>query len=197
MKLCVFQGTFNPIHNAHLRAAEYIENRIKPDKFLFIPACIPPHKEYDENLSLHRLNMVKLALSDYPQFEVSDIEYKRAGKSYTYDTITELYKIYDISGKIYFVIGTDAFCKIESWYKTDELKKLVKFLVFIRENDFAPKKYEYLREKGYDFEIQNLPFEDISSTTVREGLKNHKSMIESDIPKKVTEYIKENELYKN
>lgn len=141
--------------------------------------------------------MVKLAVSDMPEFEVSDIEYKRTGKSYTYDTIVELYKIYDITDKIYFIIGTDAFSNIESWYKTDELKKLVKFIVFIREKDFNPKKYEYLRGLGYDFDIQILPFEDISSTTIREGLKIRDNMVELDIPKKVTEYIKENGLYKN
>jgi len=141
--------------------------------------------------------MVKLAVSDMPEFEVSDIEYKRTGKSYTRDTIVELYKIYDITDKIYFIIGTDAFSNIESWYKTDELKQLVKFIVFIREKDFNPKKYEYLRATGYDFDIQILPFEDISSTTIREGLKMQDNMVESNIPKKVTEYIKENGLYKN
>jgi len=197
MKLCVFQGTFNPIHNAHLRVAKYIKNLIMPDKFLFIPAYIPPHKDCSNIPAIHRLNMVKLAVSDMPEFEVSDIEYKRTGKSYTRDTIVELYKIYDITDKIYFIIGTDAFSNIESWYKTDELKQLVKFIVFIREKDFNPKKYEYLRATGYDFDIQILPFEDISSTTIREGLKMQDNMVESNIPKKVTEYIKENGLYKN
>jgi nicotinate-nucleotide adenylyltransferase len=94
MKLCVFQGTFNPIHNAHLRVAKYVLNKYDFDKLLFIPAYKPPHKKYDDNMSVHRLNMVKLAVEDEhnSKIEVSDIEYKREGKSYTYLTICELYK---------------------------------------------------------------------------------------------------------
>jgi len=197
MKLCVFQGTFNPIHNAHLRVAEYIFNELNPDKFLFIPASVPPHKECDSKLALHRLEMVKLATSVYPQFEVSDIEYKRTGKSYTYLTILELYKIYKNLEKVYFIIGTDAFRKIESWYYADELKKLVKFIVFPREDNFNPCDLDYLKDKGYDFEIKNLPFKDISSTNIRENLKNKNGNVKSDIPEKVMEYIKKNGLYIN
>ena len=103
MKLCVFQGTFNPIHKAHLRVAEFIADKIKPDKFLFIPAYIPPHKNSDVKFAKHRLNMVRLAVEDDNRFEVSDIEFHREGKSYTYDTILELYKIYDITDKIYIL----------------------------------------------------------------------------------------------
>lgn len=68
MKLCVFQGTFNPIHKAHLKMAEYVINNYGFDKILFIPACKPPHKEYDDNLCIHRLNMVKLATQYNPAF---------------------------------------------------------------------------------------------------------------------------------
>ena len=197
MKLCVFQGTFNPIHKAHLRVAGYIADKIKPDKFLFIPAYIPPHKASDVNFAKHRLNMVRLAVQGDSRFEVSDIEFHRDGKSYTYETILELYKMYDITGKICFVIGTDAFKHIESWYKTDELKKLVKFVVFIRENDFEPEKYEYLKAKGYDFEFQVLPYEDISSTNIRLEMHNHDEHVKIELPEKVMEYIEEHELYKS
>lgn len=197
MELCVFQGTFNPIHNAHLRVAKYIFDKIKPDKFLFIPACVPPHKDCDSNLSLHRLEMVRLAVQDFSEFEVSDIEYKREGKSFTYLTILELYKLYPNLEKIYFVIGTDAFRKIDSWYKAEELKKLVKFIVFERENNFAPSDLNYLKDKGFDFEIQKLPFEDISSTGIRENLKNKNEKIKFEIPQKVMEYIEKNGLYIN
>lgn len=66
--------------------------------------------------------MVELATTSNPKFEVSDIEYKREGKSYTCLTIEELYKQYNLNSKIKFIIGTDAFAKIESWYETDKLK---------------------------------------------------------------------------
>lgn len=196
MKLCVFQGTFNPIHNAHIRVGEYVCRKYNFDKFIFIPAYIPPHKKCEKQLAEHRYQMTKLAIQDNKNFEISDIEYKRQGKSYTYLTILELYKQYNIEGKINFIIGTDAFEKIETWYESDKLKNLVKFIIFIREENFQKEKYDFLKEKGYDFEFQSLSFKDISSTELRNKIKNNDDISEF-VPKKVEEYIKKNELYKN
>lgn len=193
MKLCVFQGTFNPIHNAHLRVGEYVLEHLGFEKLVFIPACIPPHKDCIPDYSRHRLKMVELATEVNSKFEVSDIEFRREGKSYTYLTIKELYEKY---GTVSFIIGTDAFKKIESWYETDKLKKMVKFIVFIREDNFNISDYDYLKDKGYDFEFQKLPYKDISSTELREKIKNSKN-INDLIPEKVEEYIKENGLYKD
>ena len=196
MKLCVFQGTFNPIHNAHIRVAEFVINHYKFDKFLFIPAAIPPHKDCDIKLSKHRLEMVKLAAEDIQGCEVSDIEFQRSGKSYTYITILELYEKYKPTDKINFLIGTDAFKKIESWYEFEKLKSLVKFIVFVREDKFNISDYDYLKEKGLDFEFQPLSYQDISSTYLRQLVKMGKS-IGKYVPKKVEEYIKEYGLYKD
>ena len=196
MKLCVFQGTFNPIHNAHLRMAQYALEHFDFDKILFIPAYRPPHKDYDDTLSPHRLKMTQLAISENSNFEVSDIEYRSEEKSYTYNTIKQLCEIYPIDGKISFIIGTDAFEKIESWYKTDELKKLVDFIVFMRENDFNEDRFFHLSEKDYSFKFAKMDFIDISSTELKEKIKNNHP-IGDLVAKKVEYYIKENELYKN
>ena len=150
MKLCVFQGTFNPIHRAHLQVAEYVYKNFDFDKILFIPAYKPPHKDYTPGMAIHRFNMVKFAVENRYNFDVSDIEYKSEEKSYTYLTIKELYKKYPVDGKINFIIGTDAFEKIETWYETDKLKKLVDFIVFRRTNNFSQQNYNYLKEKGYN-----------------------------------------------
>ena len=190
MKLCVFQGTVNPIHKAHLTMADFVLKNYDFDKIFFIPAFKPPHKDYDENLTPHRLQMVKLATQFNPKFEVLDIEYKNDRKSYTYLTILELYKMFQIDGKINFIIGTDAFEKIESWYEINNLKKLVKFLVFPRENLLDTTKFDALKLKGYDFEFMQMRFEDISSTQVRNG------EIKNFVTKEVEEYIDKNGLYK-
>ena len=190
MKLCVFQGTFNPVHNAHIRVVKYVLEKYNFDKLLVIPAYKPPHKDYNSDLSLHRLNMARIAFENIENAEVSDIEYRKEGISYTYLTICELYEKYNAEDKIYFIIGTDAFDKIESWYQADKLKKLVKFIVFERENNFNPLRYNYLRDKGYDFIIENLEYSDISSTDIRKHLKNN------CVPNKVKEYIVKNGLYK-
>lgn len=196
MNICVFQGTFNPIHNAHLRVADFLVEKYNFDKFIFIPAYNPPHKSVDLEFSKHRYNMVNLAIQNNPRFSVSDIEYKRGGKSYTYLTICELRKLYNINGRINFIIGTDAFEKIQLWYEFERLKDLVKFIVFVREDNFVKNRYDYLKEVGVDFEFQSLSYEDISSTKLREMIEKNQD-ISTYVPKQVEEYIKENGLYQS
>lgn len=195
MRLCVFQGTFNPIHNAHLRVANYVRENFDYDKILFIPAYKPPHKDYDENLSNHRLEMVKLAVENLDGLEVSDIEYKREGLSYTYLTIQELYKLYDIDSKIGFIIGTDAFEHISEWYETDKLKTLVDFILFKRSDTINENTLALLSKRGYKFNMTDIDFLDISSTDIRNRIMVHKSA-ENLLPKRVLEYIDKNELYR-
>ena len=185
-----WQLSFGPNTNP----LSYIFNPNIFDKILFIPAYIPPHKDVESELAQHRLNMVKLAIENNKHFEVSDIEYRRNGNSYTYLTILELRKIYG-EDKINFLIGTDAFEKIERWYETDKLKELLRFIVFPRCDKFEKNDFEYLRLKGYDFEFASMDYIDVSSTEVRDNLNNGKGINNLEIPK-VTEYIKEHGLYK-
>lgn len=195
MRLCVFQGTFNPIHKVHLEVAKFAKEYYNFERILFIPAYIPPHKSVDKNLALHRFNMVKLAISEYNGFDISDIEYKREGNSYTYNTILELRKAYNITDeKINFLIGTDAFIKIRTWYKTDKLKELVHFIVFKRTNEFNKDDFNELRGFGYDFEFAPMNYIDVSSTRLRENLGHGISINDMELPK-IREYIKEHGLY--
>lgn len=195
MRLCVFQGTFNPIHKVHLEVAKFAKEYYNFERILFIPAYIPPHKSVDKNLALHRFNMFKLAISEYNDFDISDIEYKREGNSYTYNTILELRKAYNITDeKINFLIGTDAFIKIRTWYKTDKLKELVHFIVFKRTNEFNKDDFNELRGFGYDFEFAPMNYIDVSSTRLRENLGNGISINDMELPK-IREYIKEHGLY--
>ncbi len=194
MKLCVFQGTFNPIHKVHLKVAEFALNYYHFDKILFIPAYLPPHKEVDKNLAQHRFNMVKLAIQENDKFDISDIEYKRNGRSYTYLTILELKKLYKITNKINFLIGTDAFEKIDTWYETDKLKEHLHFIVFPRCKNFNESDFDKFKVMGYDFEFAPMDYIDVSSTEVRDNINHQKSVEELEIPK-VVEYIKENGLY--
>jgi nicotinate-nucleotide adenylyltransferase len=169
MKLCIFAGTFNPIHKAHLKMAQLALENYGFDKILFIPAYKPPHKDTD--LSEHRYKMVEIAIANNPKFEISDIEYKREGKSYTYLTVLELYKKFKIDGKISFIIGKDAYDSFDTWYEAEKLKKLIDFVVFDR-----------------------IP-EDISSSEIRQRVKLGKS-IKDFVAKDVGDYIERYNLYK-
>lgn len=196
MKLCVFQGTFNPIHNAHLAMANYVRNVYNYDTILFIPAYKPPHKEFDDAMSNHRFQMVKLAVSGESSFNISNIEFQNERFSYTYFTIVELYKRYKVDDKIGFIIGEDAFREITEWYESDKLKDLVQFIVFPRGKEVDKDRLSLLHYKGYKYTLAQMPPIDLSSTALREKLEKGLPVVAS-IPSVVLEYIKENGLYKN
>lgn len=195
MKLCVFQGTFNPIHNAHLTMANYVKNTLDYDTILFIPAYKPPHKEFDDEMANHRFQMVKIAVSGEGFFGISNIEFQNEKFSYTYITIQELYKRYRIDGKIGFIIGFDAFREITEWYEADKLKDLVHFIVFQREGEIDRDRLALLHYKGYKFTLMKMPPVDLSSTELREKLESGQS-VGAAIPLTVLEYIRKNGLYK-
>ena len=184
MAICIFPGTFNPIHSAHLKMAEFALEKFGFEKIIFIPAYIPPHKDINKNLAKHRYNMVKLAISQNKKFDISDIEYLSEGKSYSLITVQKIIEQYNIKGKLNFIIGTDAFKDIKTWFHTEELSKLVHFILFPREGNTINKE-EFL---NYDYEIVDMPKINISSTELR---KMHG--IGAD--KEVEEYIKQNGLY--
>ena len=174
--------------------AEYVLSNYDFDKIVFIPAANPPHKSSIKELDLHRLNLVKLATAYNENFTVSDIEYKLGGKSYSYRTALELYKIYKPEGKISFIIGSDAFEKIETWFMSEKFKKLVDFIVFVRENNFNPDKFDNLKSKGYSYKLANLDFFDISSTQIRKMVANRED-VTNFIGKEEKEYIEKYGLY--
>ncbi|MGN0004571.1 MAG: nicotinate (nicotinamide) nucleotide adenylyltransferase [Candidatus Gastranaerophilaceae bacterium] len=196
MTICLFQGTFNPPHNGHLQVAKFVLQTCNFDKIIFIPAAKPPHKTLNESEALHRLNMTKLLVEDYPCFYVSDIEFQRTTPSYTYITIQELYKKENLTEKPYFIIGDDAFLKIESWYHSSELKNLINFIVLPRDDDYDEKKYKELEKKGYNYKRLNMPEIDISSTQIRE-LCQEGLPLNNLTSKEVEKYIYEHNLYRN
>mgnify|MGYP005770827831 CR=1 FL=1 len=198
MSICLYQGSFNPIHNAHLAVAKYVYNNFNFDKITFIPAFIPPHKDLNNFGTInafHRLNMVELAIKDIPYFEVSAIEYTRNKPSYTYDTIIQIYEIVKPKEKINFIIGTDAFENIETWHRSEDLKKLIDFILFIREENFNETKILNLKAKGYNYKLMKMPFIDISSSLIREKIKHNENICDI-VPLSVANYIKENAVYK-
>ena len=201
MKICLLCGTFNPIHNGHLAIANFVQKKFNFEKVLFIPSYISPFKQnLDKTIALMRLEMVKLAVKDINEFDFSDIEYNFDQVSYTYNTICAIYKKYkyQIEGKINFIIGYDAFLNIDKWYKTEELKKLVEFLVCKRNignNENIKEKFQALKENGYDFKLLDFTPINISSSQIRNNIKINKK-IDSMVPKDVREYIYEKKLYR-
>ena len=133
MRIGILGGTFNPIHNGHLKIAEEVLKRLGLDKILFMPAYIPPHKDKEGIIDArHRIEMVRLAIADNPGFELSFIEIERGGVSYTIDTLRELGHIYGKKAELFFIIGIDAFLEIEAWKDAEALLASCNFIVIMR-----------------------------------------------------------------
>ncbi|MGL4911394.1 MAG: nicotinate-nucleotide adenylyltransferase [Romboutsia sp.] len=198
MKVGIMGGTFDPVHYAHLATAEFIRDKYKLDKILFIPSGNPPHKKSNITSKYHRYNMVNFATMNNEDFLVSDLEIKREEKTYTIDTLKYLKETYK-KIQIYFITGADAICDIETWKDVDENFKLATFIAATRPGISllrAQEKIENLRNK-YNANIINVyvPSLDISSTYIRDQLKANKS-VRYLVPEDVEKYIHDNQLYK-
>jgi len=132
-RIGILGGTFNPVHLGHLALANSAIEAFNLSKVLFIPCSKPPHKTSKVLASArHRLAMLKLAIKGDPRFEISDVEIKRGGPSYTIDTITQLKRTSSDGVEYYFIIGADSLLELHTWKKVHKLLKLCKFVTFGR-----------------------------------------------------------------
>ena len=197
-KYGIFGGSFNPIHYGHLMICEYIKEEMGLDKVIFIPTGNPPHKDLELSAE-DRYEMVRLAISPNPDFEISDIETTRVKKSYTVDTIRELKKIYK-EEKLYFLIGLDSLFQLKTWMKIGDLSQEIEFVVALRpgylDREEINKEIDFLRENyGTKINLIKTPLYEISSTDLRDRIREGKSL-RYLIPKKVLDYIEESGFYK-
>ncbi len=202
-KTAIYGGSFNPIHLGHLRLLSTCMQKLQIDKALLIPANLPPHKEtHDLAENHHRLAMCRLAVSDIPGITVSDIEMTREGKSYTVYTMRKLRERYP-QEKFYFIMGTDMFLSFDRWYEWKEILTYCDLCVSVRaENEFEAllaKKEALCRENPTlrtDFAhlVQSQSIE-ISSTAIRNMIKEGDPLAEKYLPQAVSAYMKENQLY--
>ena len=197
-KYGIFGGSFNPIHYGHLMICEYIKEEMGLDKVIFIPTGNPPHKEIGVSAE-DRYEMVRLAISPNPDFEISDIETTRVNLSYTVDTIRELKKIYK-EEKLYFLIGLDSLFQLKTWKKIGDLSQEIEFVVALRpgyiDKEEINNEIDFLRENfGTKINLIKTPLYEISSTDLRDRIHEGKSL-RYLIPKKVLDYIEESGFYK-
>ncbi len=200
IRLGLMGGTFDPIHYGHLVTAE--EARVCYDltEVIFIPSGHPPHKT---NLQVsdaqHRLTMCLLATVTNQHFWVSDIEVKRPGFSYTYDTVRAIKQAYDNQAEVFFITGADAVKEILDWKDFDKLIEECTFIAATRpgyildldkQNTSLPP---HTLEKILPLEVTALA---ISSTDVRQKVMKN-CPIKYLLPETVENYIYKYNLYKN
>ncbi|HLR21735.1 MAG TPA: nicotinate-nucleotide adenylyltransferase [Tissierellaceae bacterium] len=199
MKIGIMGGTFDPIHNGHLILSEYIREKCKLDKVIFIPTGKPPHKNLnnisDNNI---RKKMVELAIESNPNFAISTIEMDSVETSYTIDTIKELKNIYD-RDELYIIIGGDSLLNLETWKDYKELISIANIIVADRYTPNMEEMVEKIKEfnNKYNGNIVriNTPIIHISSTIIRKRVKEDLS-IKYLLPDILEKYIIKNHLYK-
>ncbi len=196
--LGIMGGTFNPVHYGHLIAAECARMEFGLDRVIFIPARIPPHKDVtgvlDENL---RYTMVEIAVRNNPAFEVSDLELKRAGVSYTVDTI-EYYREAYPGSSIFFIMGLDSLFILDTWKDIERLAKMCRFIVVTRPG-YNINDEDKLRDRlppafWRQAEFIPIPGLDISSSDIRKRVSRGKP-IRYMLPEDVERFVLENHLY--
>ena len=199
LRVGIYGGTFAPIHNGHVQSARAFMEQMKLDYLFVIPSYLPPHKQIDESDDpMYRLRMCELAFEGVDGVVISDVEIRRGGKSYTYDTLKELQRD---DTRLFLLCGTDMVLTFDSWYRFEDIFKMCYPVYVRRENDpvisdrIVKKITEYNEKYGVMFRrILTEPYV-ISSSEVRAAVKEGKD-ISGMVPAAVERFIREQGLYR-
>jgi len=216
----LFGGTFNPIHLGHVQVVQEVKKGFGLGKIFIIPSALPPHKERDGLVGAgDRIEMIRLAFSNHPDFAVSDVELKRSGPSYTIDTVRHFKSILAEDTELYLIMGLDAFLEIDTWKSYKDLFLMIPFIVMSRSTvgedgtvfgwkpvedylksrisegyNISTSQSSYIHEEKRPVFVFDVTPVDISSTKIRKLVKR-KSTIKSLVPELVEDFIKTKGLY--
>ena len=197
-RIGIYGGTFNPPHIGHMQAAKQAAALLCLDKLLLIPDRIAPHKILPEGSASaqQRLQMLKIAASGIPKAEVSDLELKREGPSYTYLTILELKEQYP-QAELFFIMGSDMFLSFHTWRNPQIIMRNASLAVLCRgdknEKQGIEEQKAALEAQGAKVVLIPNEITAISSTDLRRMLVF--DCADPYLPEGVEEYIRKNALY--
>jgi nicotinate-nucleotide adenylyltransferase len=213
LRLGILGGTFDPIHIGHLRTAEEIGPELELEKVCLIPSASPPHKTKEPVTPFdHRLTMTRLAIVGSSLLDALDLEGRRAGPSYSIETLKELHTIFKPDPDLFFILGIDAFLEINTWKEYERLFDYAHFVIisrpgygkemiepFLMKSGLEIKKNlgadSFLMKSGKTLTLKETTLMDISSTRIREMVQQGRS-IRFLVPVAVGDYITEKGLYK-
>ncbi len=198
-RLGILGGSFDPIHLGHKTLAEASLKEAKLDEVIIMPAKVQPFKQHKKvTEDFHRLAMAELTFEGNNKIHVSDYEIHNSVISYTYDTLAYFRKKHP-DYDIYFIVGTDSFLSLETWYEGIDLLENFSFIVSVRpgyrESELEEKILKYRQLYGANVIKIEAQMPSISSTEIREKLTRG-DKVNDLIPECVERYIKENGLYK-
>jgi nicotinate-nucleotide adenylyltransferase len=194
-KLGVMGGTFDPIHLGHVVMAEAGADCAELDRVLVLPARVPPHRADAMAPAADRLAMCRLAAAGHPRLEVSDLELRRHGPSYTVDTLRALAA--DRPGEeLHLMLGWDAAREISSWRSPEEVMGLARLVVVTRPGYPVPSEAD-LQAAGIDPEravLCDARTPPVESTEVRR-LAERGLDLAGLVDPAVERYLREHHLY--
>ena len=197
-RIGIYGGTFNPPHIGHIQAAQQALSALNLRKVILIPDRIAPHKELPENSPTpqQRMDMLHIAVQNRPGLEVSDIELKRDGVSYTWETVAQL-REENPEAELVLLMGTDMFLSFHTWKYPERILENAALGVFCRgeknERKAILEKKAEMERQGARIELVNNDVVAISSTQMRRLLAFRCAA--SFLPEGVLDYIRENRLY--
>lgn len=203
MRTGIYGGTFNPIHTAHVHLLREFSSRLALDRVILIPTGTPPHKVPTQLAAdADRLAMCKIVAAEMKSCPVlvSDIEMRRAGKSFTADTLTQLRALYP-EDEFFLLMGEDMFMTVERWFHPEVIFRQATICGAPRDYGSFPKMIahgEDIRKNFSDFSfiLLNIPYIPVSSTHIRKRLLDNMPL-QDLVTASVENYIRERGLYQN
>lgn len=201
-RLGILGGTFDPPHHAHLILAQHAFEELGLTKVLFVPAGIPPHKDFTRTPVEHRVAMLKMAINGDPHFELSRVDIDRPGPHYTIDTV-RIIQAQNPDAELFFIMGGDVFRDLPNWDRPQEMFATCKLAVAVMRRpgkdgyELRPDMHETLIPGLKDSTIiLGSPLVEFSSTDIVDRLTHGKS-VRYMVPEPILQYIREHDLYKD
>ena len=182
----IYGGSFDPVHLGHLITAESIKKELNFERLFLLPCCEPVHKNSLHYSSEQRLEMLSLAIKEFPSLEIDTREIDRGGSSYMIETLAEIVKEFKDS-TICLIIGMDSFVSFKTWKKWDEFSKLVHLIILPRKTnqhsqksldtfDIALDKNHLNKKTSGLLYFSNSELIDISSSDIRGKIASNQNL---------------------
>ena len=198
-RIGVFGGSFDPVHMGHLTIAQDAVEQLELDRLIFIPAAVPPHKQNQVLADgRHRLEMLQLATESNLSFEVSDLELRRGGVSYTFETMQQVRADHP-GAELFFIVGLDSLTILHSWRNVEQLLEMCTIVPFARGGEDPARVAEKIQlskdwKKQLLERLIRIHEVEISASEIRMRLAEGLS-IRYLVPPEVEMYIAEHGLY--
>lgn len=198
MRIGIYGGTFDPVHNGHLLLAEQCREQCQLDQVWFIPTGTPPHKtEQPVTAGTARAEMLDFATAGYPEFVVDRRELRREGRSFTFETLEELHSAH-AEHEWFFLMGADSLHDLPTWREPARIAELATIVAVNRGDRPLPTRGKIEQTVGQEIadriQLVTMPGIDLSATDIRRRVSNGQS-VRFMVPRAVGAYIEQNHLY--